>query len=287
MSETALILVDRTAMAASFTEQAEALKREALEGAALIRRVSSPSDNQTADAALKRLSEIRKQITKAHEEAKRPYLTACQNLDAKKKAFLDEIIEEERTLGRVIGDYLALEEEKREKARLAAALEAQRIEREAQEAIRRAAREEADRKAELDRQAAEAARMAREATNKIAREESDRRQAEIAMLRQQSEAKSLEEMDRARESAQAQIAAMPEPAMTISKPAGQTAKKDWDVIVNDKHQLARCHPNCVNIEPLMGEIKALLNAGIKVAGVTAKAIVRAGTRSAAQTAIDI
>lgn len=69
----------------------------------------------------------------------------------------------------------------------------------------------------------------------------------------------------------AQVAAVvsepPAPLVVAAK--GQSIKADWDVTVSDIHLLARAHPSCVNITPRLSDIKSLLNAGVKVAGVTA------------------
>lgn len=71
---------------------------------------------------------------------------------------------------------------------------------------------------------------------------------------------------------------------------GQIVRNEWVVDVTSTWVLAlwaheKGHQECVRINPCMGEIKALLNAGVKVAGVIAKreikASVRAGTARAA------
>lgn len=68
---------------------------------------------------------------------------------------------------------------------------------------------------------------------------------------------------------------------------GQVVRDDWDVTVVNIWELARCHPMCVKIEPLVGEIKNLLKAGQKVAGVKAEPIVKSSVRGRAQKALDV
>lgn len=55
---------------------------------------------------------------------------------------------------------------------------------------------------------------------------------------------------------------------------GQRVTVDWEIQVVNPFDLARFHPSCVKIEPKLLEIKALLNAGIQVKGVTAKKVTK-------------
>ncbi len=81
--------------------------------------------------------------------------------------------------------------------------------------------------------------------------------------------KTLEEMDRVQERFELRVRQEAPPPVAPVRAEGQRVTSDWDVHVNDPWLLARAHPTCVNIEPRKSEIKALLNAGVKVAGVTA------------------
>jgi hypothetical protein len=73
-------------------------------------------------------------------------------------------------------------------------------------------------------------------------------------------------------------AAAEAPAEPIApvRATGQRVREEWNVTVTDIWLLARAHPTCVKIEPMIGEIKTLLNAGIKVSGVKAEKEIRAG-----------
>lgn len=66
----------------------------------------------------------------------------------------------------------------------------------------------------------------------------------------------------------------PEPA----RAQGQVVREDWDITVTDIWLLARAKPSCVKIEPRLSEIKSLLNAGVKVEGVSARKITKASVR---------
>lgn len=73
-----------------------------------------------------------------------------------------------------------------------------------------------------------------------------------------------------------------------NKPEGQQIKADFDVQIQDIHELYRFHPNCVKMEPRVSEIKAILNGGGTVKGVVAKPIIKASARVSKQpTAIEI
>lgn len=85
--------------------------------------------------------------------------------------------------------------------------------------------------------------------------------------------------------AQLEAQAIPNPVQSAK---GQHIKEDWDIVVSDVHLLAKAHPSCVKITPLTGEIKSLLKAGIKVAGVTAtKQVVSAIRAPSVRPAIDV
>jgi hypothetical protein len=121
---------------------------------------------------------------------------------------------------------------------------------------------------------------------RLARLVSDFQQLEQAKLRaaQQAENERLAkiERERAAEMAKAQSHAeldkiaekfdqkAKDEAPIVFAPArveGQRVKEDWNFEVTDIWTLARAHPMCVEINPRRSEIKALLNAGHKVAGV--------------------
>jgi len=123
-----------------------------------------------------------------------------------------------------------------------------------------------------DFQALEQARVrAAEAARQKELDELERKRQE-----ELSNAKSHEDMDKINERANQEAAAVR--VVAPARVEGQIVREDWDIQITDVWLLARSHPGCIKIEPRMSEIRQLLDAGIKVAGVSAKKIVKAGVR---------
>lgn len=59
---------------------------------------------------------------------------------------------------------------------------------------------------------------------------------------------------------------------------GQVVGHDWKIVVTDPALLYRDHPQCCKLTPIRSEIKSLLDAGIKVAGVHAERITKVTMR---------
>lgn len=91
-----------------------------------------------------------------------------------------------------------------------------------------------------------------------------------------SKAESHEEREAIQERACEEAKALP--VVAPVRAAGQVVSEDWEIVLTDIWLLARSHPSCVKIEPMTREIKALLNAGVKVAGVNAKRVTKSGVR---------
>lgn len=112
-----------------------------------------------------------------------------------------------------------------------------------------------------------------------AAEAAQRAQLEEIERRKQEElanAQSHDQLDEIQARYNEEAAAIPAP--TSTKAQGQVVKMDWEITVSDIYLLVKAHPACVKIEPRLSEIKALLNAGVKVAGVVAKPITNATVR---------
>lgn len=92
-------------------------------------------------------------------------------------------------------------------------------------------------------------------------------------------AESVGEQDKINEeySRKVQEATAVTPAPVRAK--GQMVKSDWDITISDINLLYRAHPTCVDLKPRVSEIKALLDAGVDVKGVTAKKAVKATVRT--------
>ena len=307
MSDTALITLDMKSLSAAVTPQAVALRDTALETSALVGKVDDAATNANAAAAQAEITKVIRMAETARKAAKAPVLELGKAIDTAMEEFVAELKGEQMRVSRLIGDFHQLEEAKRKAREEAARLEAERIERErraeemrilreqvAREAKERQEREEAARKvAEAGRReqaekeaAARAIQQAanakererlskeqaeRDAANALARELAEREAIELRRQQELAAAKSHDELDAAQERASqmqaaVQAAPLPEPV----RASGQRIVKDWDVTVTDVWLLAKAHPTCVKIEPLVGEIKTLLKAGVKIAGITAR-----------------
>lgn len=122
---------------------------------------------------------------------------------------------------------------------------------------------------ELERKRQQAALQAEnERLMKLERE----RAAEVA------KAATVEQMDSIQQSYDLRMKQEALPLVAPVKAVGQVLRNGWEIIVTDIWALARAHPGCVRIEPLTGQIKALLDDGVKVAGVSAKRITNASVR---------
>jgi hypothetical protein len=103
-----------------------------------------------------------------------------------------------------------------------------------------------------------------------------------------AQAKSHDDLDAINEKYAEKTALLSTPVTAPARATGQVVKSDWDIQVTDIWALVRAHPLCVKVEPRLNEIKNLLDAGLTVAGVTAKRIQKSSVRSKReQTAIDI
>jgi len=111
MNETvALILRDDHNRAVAFTPQAFTLKREALEGGALVGRVSNADEQAAAVAAQTALDFLIKQVEKARKAAKEPVIEFGRKIDDHAKQFTAEISAECFRIARLVGDFQALEQ---------------------------------------------------------------------------------------------------------------------------------------------------------------------------------
>ena len=129
--------------------------------------------------------------------------------------------------------------------------------------------------------AAENARRLEE--ERIEGERKEALEREIARQQAIGQAPNLDALDAIQEKFNAESAALPVPEQ--HKAEGQRVTEDFEITVTDIWMLARAHPACVKIEPRLSEIKAMLKAGVKVAGITFKKTVSSTTTT--RRAIDI
>jgi hypothetical protein len=290
MSEKALIRRDDNALTIQFTESALALKSKALETSGLIGKVVDATTQECAVRAQQELASLISLVEKARKEAKDPVLAFGRAIDDAAKVFIQEVKDEQLRIATKIGDFQMLEQAKKRAAEQAQLAEERRIQEERRQAELAAIRAAEAERAKLAAKEAEIARLAAEATNARLREAVERQQAELDRQKALAEAKSHEELDRIQEQhSQAMAAVAEQPKYEPVRAAGQRVVEDWEIVISDKWALARAHPACVKIEPLLSEIKGLLKAGVtKIPGVTATPIVKAGvTRGKHLAAIDV
>lgn len=92
----------------------------------------------------------------------------------------------------------------------------------------------------------------------------------------------VEEQDAVREKFAMDALAVQSSTVAPVRATGQVVKTDWEITVINEQTIARVHPNCVKITPLLMEIKTLLNMGVEVKGVSAVKKTTASVRSKPQ-----
>jgi hypothetical protein len=280
-----LIILDFEQRQLSLAAAAERQRAVVLQNAKLIWEVKDPAQQQEAVHAQSDLDGLLRDIEKSREATKAPLLEMGRTLDAQAREFCAPLKKESLRVASLITDFQQLEQAKARAAEEARRAEERRIveqQRQAELATIRAAEMQRQKlqkeQEELQRQHAQASE--REKTILEAQ------QAEIDRQKALAEAKSHEELDRIQAEAsrrQSEIAA--QPVIEPARATGQRVVTDWEVTVADVWALARAHPMCVTITPRIGEIKTLLKAGQKVAGVVAKEITI--SRTTATKAINV
>lgn len=282
-TETSLIHSAATVLPVfTLTTEAVTLKESALTTAALIGKVENAEENALAVNAQKELKRIQNLFERERKKLKEPLLEAGRQLDRTVSAELVEIEKETGRLQNLASDFQLAEQRRVREEEELQRRELARIEAEKQAELKRIADETArlEREAREAREAAE--KQAREATNKKQREAAEKSRLEAEALRKESEkaaALAVEKSAKVEEKAAEQTYVSARPIQT-TRETGQVVKTDWEITVTNPYELARFHPECVKIEPVLTQIKARLNDGYEVKGVSAKkktvASVRAG-----------
>lgn len=264
------------------------LKETALTGAALIGKVENAAENDAATKAQIEVKRVRALFERERKRLKEPLLEAGRQLDKLVSAESLELEKEEGRLSNLRSEFQLAEdrriaEERRIQERELARIEAEkqaalqriadeqaRVEREAREAREAAERLASEAKNKKQREAAEAARIEAEKQSQAAREQAAIAQAQTAQVE-----------DKAAEAAY--VESRP---VAATRAAGEVIKWDWEITVTNRFELARCHPDCVKIEPLLAPIKAALNAGRTVIGVEAKKVKVADVRATRSASVN-
>jgi len=292
MSELSLILSTPSAtgiLEFRFGPVALADKEAALAHAALVGAVRTPAENMVAVEAQKYVKQVALSFERERKKLKEPLIEAGRRLD---RMVGDEIKELDIELGRLSNlttEFQLAEQRRIREEQEAQARELARIEAEKQAELKRIADEQArvEREAREAREAAE--RAAREATNKAQREAAAKAMAEAEAARkaaEQSAAVAAAQTARVEATASAATYAESKP-ITVSRESGQVVKTEWEITVTNPYELAKFHPDCVTITPLLTPIKAALNEGRTVKGVVAKKILTTSVRPGAQKFIDV
>lgn len=274
----------------TLTAEATQLKESALTTAALIGKVENAEDNALAVNAQKELKRIQNLFERERKKLKEPLLEAGRQLDRTVSNELAEIEKEAGRLQNLTSDFQLAEQRRIREEEELQRKEVARIEAEKQAELKRIADETArlEREAREAREAAE--RQAREATNKKQREAAEKARLEAEALRKESEksaATAAEKSAQVEEKAATAIYAESRP-IQATRETGQVVKTDWEITVTNPYDLARFHPNAVKIEPMLGEIKRMLNEGYEVKGVSARKVTKASVRvGLPQRAIDV
>lgn len=122
-------------------------------------------------------------------------------------------------------------------------------------------------------------------------EERELQERELARINREkndelAKATTIEEVQKIQERAQAEILIESKPIIA-TRAAGQRIKEDWEITVINPWELAKFHPDCVRIEPLLTPIKNALNAGIAVKGIRAEKIIKTQVRAGAPEIIEV
>lgn len=244
------------------------IKQDALMAATLVEFVNDPVSHDHAVSVQANIREARKFLEKSRKELKDPVFQLGKRIDAATKAEDADLEKEENRVQALVNDFQALELAKARAAESARRLEEERLEAIRQSEMRRLQEEEDKKRRLIQSQEAEAARAAAAASNAVEAAAAAELQREIQRQKELADADSLEKQDAINEQFNAASAALP--VVEMHRAPDQRVVESWEVTVLDVWTLARVHPGCVKIEPLVSEIKKLLDLGVKVHGVTAQ-----------------
>ena len=269
--------------------EAIALKEAALEGSALIGKVTNAEQNEAASKAQARLKSVFRLFENSRVKMKEPALEYGRAVDRAVAPHKDELDRENGRIAELVSEFKLAERRRiQEEERLQAA-ELARIEAEKQAELKRIA----DEQARIEREAREAKekaeQMAREATTKMEKNKAEEARIESERLRKESEAKAAEAAKSvaAVESKAGEAAYLESRPIIATKACGQSEREDWEVQIVNPYDLAKFHPDCVTITPLMGKIKGMLNEGREMRGVKAKIILVTNQRAEKSALIEV
>lgn len=282
MSDQALVVRDDSRLSFNYTEAANAMKESALAVGALVGRVTNAEENQIAVNAQGEISRMIAVAEKARVAAKEPILNFGRLIDTQAKKFVEDLKAELLRIAQLTADFQQLEQARVRAAEQARLAEQRKLEDERRMAEQAALREAQISKQRLDDEAKAIALAASKAKTEEAKKAAEAQRLEVERQQALAVAKSHEELDRINHRHAELVAELP--VAQAQRAVGQRVREDWEITVTDIWLLARAHQACVKIEPRLSEIKTLLNAGVKVAGVLAKPVFKAGVTTARERA---
>jgi len=224
---TALILASETAV--SISAEAERMKLEALERAALIGTVTTAEQNEAAAKIQRDIQAVVKAVEAARKAAKEPFFDMGRKIDAKARKFSEDLESEYHRIGECCQEFVTAQREKFLAEQRRVAEEQARVLREQQQA-------EAEARAKAEAEAA----AARNEEERLAAQKRAEEAAKAVAERAQQELESIR------------------PAALPAKAEGQVVKPIWEWSVTDVWLLARTSPGLVRIEPNRQEINEVI-----------------------------
>lgn len=264
MSTALQIIGDRVVSPAEFQES----KSDALMSATLIEFVNDPVSHDHAVSVQGDLAICIRQIEKSRKELKVPIIALGKLIDFTAAQEVAELEQEQTRVQALVNDFQSLELARARAAENARRLEEDRIEGERQAALRRIQEIEDAKRREIQAAERAAMQLAQNARNAAEAAAAAELQRQIQRQKELAAAESIEKLDAINEKFNEVSAALP--VHEQHRAEGQRVTESWDITVLDVWTLARAHPSCVRIEPLISEIKKLLDLGIKIHGVTAQ-----------------
>ena len=221
----------------SIADEAKQLKELALDGAALIGKVTNGDENEKAANAQREIKRVQNLFEKDRKALKEPLLEAGRRLDSLVAKEVQDLDAEFGRLSALVAEFQLAEQRRVNEERRLQQAELDRIEREKQAALAAATTEKE--KAQI---------------------------VEVAAAKTYVESQPIQ----------------------ATRTEGQVIKTDWDIEMVNPYDLARLHPDCVEIKPRLSVIKMHLNAGRELHGIKAKQITVATVRtSPLRTAIEV
>jgi hypothetical protein len=262
------------------------VRDKALEASALIGQVENADQNEAAVRVAITLKSISQDFERQRKRLKEPILEAGRQLDRVVACALGDVDKELSRISNLTSEFQLLEQRRVRDEQELQRRELERIEAQKQAELQRIAREQAEAEAKALHAADEAERQAAKARTVKQRAEAEKARQEAERQATEARSKAAAAFQSVTDQAQAATVAESRP-ITTTRIAGQINKSDWEIEVVNPWELAKFHPDCVTITPLMAPIKAALNEGRTVKGITARKVLKSTVRGTPGSVIDV